>query len=106
MVKVLEGFIDHYLLVPFLVALILLLVRSIRNGVSDLSGRLVGFSIHGTWNTTIQKDDSDREKAVGHLKGETEEDHEDATLHQFFNRVWGHAELGRRSEVDVHEPYN
>ena len=87
--KVLEGFVDHYLLVPFLIALTLLLVRSIRNGVSDVSGRLVGFRVHGTWDTTIQIDDSDREKPVEHLKDETEEDHETATLHQFFNKVWG-----------------
>jgi hypothetical protein len=81
----LKGLLEHSVVVPFFIGLILVLVRSIRNRLVDLSGWFVPVSVHGNWDTTLFRDVREESKGVE----PNIEPHEEATLHQFFNKVWG-----------------
>jgi len=125
--SVFEATAEHLVLVPLFTAAMLLLIRSIRNRILDLSGYFVPVRINGKWDTTIEKDKEEQTETrycTGNeiaqnfsagpdpsiplkegrgssesISEESEEDHETAVLHQFFNKVWGKTESKNDPEI-------
>lgn len=74
-------------------AIILILLAYFRRQLSNLSAFFVPVKVHGNWTTILETPQGRKAEQVraGDAGQPPAAAHEDVTLYQFFNRVWGNA---------------
>jgi hypothetical protein len=93
--KVVKEVAENYR-VEFFTAIVLVLIAFFRRQVSNLTAVFASVPVHGNWTTILETPQGKKADQVSGTEGDHGRQppataHEDVTLYQFFNKVWGNS---------------